>query len=31
MLMIIPMPASVYDYMESNSADAYIFAAEEVR
>ena len=31
MLMFIPMPASVYDYMERNSVDAYIFAAEEIR
>ena len=31
MLAIIPMPVTVYDYMDANSIDAYIFAAEEVR
>ena len=29
--MIIPMQVSIYDYMESNSIDAYVFAAEEIR
>jgi len=29
--MIMPMQVSVYEFMEKNSADAYIFAAEEVR
>lgn len=31
MLMIIPVPVTVYDYLDANSLNAYIFAAEEVR
>jgi len=29
--MFIPKTVSIYNYMESNSADAYVFAAEEIR
>jgi hypothetical protein len=29
--MISPMSVSIYNYIENNSIDAYVFAAEEIR
>lgn len=31
MIALMPMPVTVYDFMDCNSLNAYIFAAEEVR